>query len=222
MKSIDGVVFDIGGVFVKDPWEWMLFEASNNIADQFNLDKEMTEKAGTVAWKSCDRVNHPGSIRQQEETYWNIFLKELDVVPEGLTAQYLLSQSSNYIETINNSEYRKLLSSLISSNIELAICSNNTEFWFAHEWETINLQKFFQEKNIILSNNIGATKSSEGGEMFHAVQEALGIPFERLLFIDDRIHNVEKAQSLGMDALFVESQDVNAFVRIEEEIQKIT
>lgn len=220
MNNKKGIIFDLCGIFVQDPWEWMLYRSSNSIAIQFDLSKDDVKKAGHAAWKDCDTKNHPGSLQTQERTFWEHFLLNISQVPNDLTVDLLMSKTKTYIQPLHNDLYKGLLNCVKSQNIPMAICSNSTEFWFYHEWEALGIQEYFNKKNIILSHKIGATKNSENNEMFYAVKDSLEIPLQQLVFIDDRKHNIEIAQSLGITGIFVPDQSISSFHFVKSQLKE--
>jgi len=83
----------------------------------------------------------------------------------------------------------------------LAICSNNTEFWFRNQNEFLGLKSYIHPSRIILSCRVGAYKDSSGGEMFKAVIHALEFPAEECVLVDDRGENIERALRFGMGSV---------------------
>lgn len=103
------------------------------------------------------------------------------------------------------------LKNLQSKGIRLGICSNNNEFWFRRQMDTLNLYQYFNPSGIILSCRVGVSKSSKRYEMFHTVVKAMGLLPSELVYVDDRDPNVQRAKECGMEGFeFNETQGVTA------------
>ncbi|MBP5993612.1 MAG: HAD hydrolase-like protein [Candidatus Moranbacteria bacterium] len=203
---IQAVVFDLGGVLIRDPWEWMLLRAEDNIADRFHLSRKDVARIGVelCGKYECSRWMHP--LIEQEEAWWMDFLAALPEHPEELTVEYLIRETDRYIQPIEPERIRMTLERLLEKGMSLGICSNNVDFWFAKQWRRLELDRYFPEQRIILSQAIGATKRSPGHEMFYAVKRNLGCGFDSLLFIDDRMENLEAAAQCGIRGIRASDQ----------------
>jgi HAD superfamily hydrolase (TIGR01509 family) len=218
---IKAVVFDIGGVLIRDPWEWMLLDSPDNIAKKFGLLREDVLAAGGKIWEKYDRITRPEmSLFEQEKEWWTGILSALPAYPDGLTEEYLIGETERYLEPIEPKQIRELLDFLVGKRVVLGICSNNTDFLFAREWNRLGLGDYFPENNIVLSNKVGFSKSSEGLEMFHALKDRLGCEFNEMIFVDDRKHNIDSAGKCGINGIHMRDQSPEAVQELQEELIK--
>jgi len=203
---IQAVVFDLGGVLIRDPWEWMLLRSEDNITDRFRLSREDVARIGIdlCGKYECSRWTRP--LAEQERAWWTDFLVALPEHPEELTVEYLIRETDKYIQPIEPDRIRMTLEKLLEKGIPLGICSNNVDFWFAKQWQRLGYERYFPEERIILSQAIGATKRSPGHEMFHAVRRSMNCGFNNLLFIDDRSENLEAAAQCGIRGIKASDQ----------------
>ena len=196
--DIKAVIFDIGGVLAQDVWEHLLLDKKGGIASEYHLDKRKTERVGKRLWEQFAHLPETQRNRWQEleEQYWNQFIQHFAGHSPEMTADKFVKMTDNFIKPVEG--VIPLLERLHSKGVDLAICSNNTEFWFSRQMDKLNLHKFFRQGKVILSCRIGVSKSSPGFEMFHAVADALKIAKAQCVFVDDRKENVERAQQCGM------------------------
>lgn len=219
---IKAVIFDIGGVFIHDPWEWMLLDAKDNIADTFHLSREDVLRIGSVLWKKYDCITRSDvPIREQEKEWWSNFLAALSGYPDNLTVEYLINETDKYLEPIEPQQIRELLDFLKNRGLVLGICSNNTDFWFAREWTKLGLKNYFPKQNIILSQQVGFNKSSPGSEMFKVLKENIGCEFQEMIFIDDRKHNLEFAAQCGIQGIYVPGQTTKDIRYLSDTLAKM-
>lgn len=184
----------------------MLLRAEDNIADRFNLSREDVARIGIELCRKyeCSRWALP--LIEQEEAWWADFLTALPERPEGLTVEYLIRESDSYIQPIEPERIRMTLEKLLEKRTPIGICSNNVDFWFAKQRQRLDLDRYFPEQRIILSQMVGATKRSPGHEMFHAAGRSLGCGLDNLLFIDDRMENLEAAAQCGIQGVLASDQ----------------
>jgi FMN phosphatase YigB (HAD superfamily) len=185
---VKSVVFDIGGVLVVDLWEH-LFLDQNGIASRYKLPQERARAVAQDLWEvfACRSAEGDG-WRELEREYWSNVIKRLRL-PASIND--LIELSRTFIRPIPR--MTDLLERLNKQGMELAICSNNTEFWFWRQNEVLRLERFFAPHKIILSCRVGAQKKSEGLEMFYALCQVLTAEMADSVLVDDRADNIEKA-----------------------------
>jgi putative hydrolase of the HAD superfamily len=113
-----------------------------------------------------------------------------------LSVDDFIQMSDRFIRPVEG--MTSLLARLQAKGIELAICSNNSEFWYRRQMEKVGLNRFFSPSKVILSCRVGVSKSSPGFELFHAVTDALSVASADCIFVDDRDSNVSRARECGM------------------------
>ena len=185
---IKAVVFDMGGVLVWDLWEH-LFLGRDGLAERYGLDKDYAKRIAEELWQEfAYRPTDEVSWQQLEQQYWNQ-VKELLHLPSG--SDELIELSQGFVRPVDGMQ--NLLKQLQSSGIELAICSNNTEFWFQRQIRVLELDQFFPPEKIVLSCRIGAAKKSDDLEMFRAVSKVISCDVRECVLVDDRSENIDQA-----------------------------
>jgi len=189
---IKALVFDIGGVLAFDVWENLLLDEKEGLASKYGLDIQAVIQAGTILWEQYAHQTSP-DWKQLEIDYWSQFN---NLIGRTIPIEEIIQLTDKFIKPVDG--MMELLSTLISQNITLAICSNNTEFWFSRQAQKIDLYKYVPSRNIILSCRIGASKSSPRFEMFEEVTKAIGIDRTECTFIDDRSESIIQATQYGL------------------------
>jgi FMN phosphatase YigB (HAD superfamily) len=210
---IKAVFFDIGGIIIQDPWEWMMVDSENNISEMFGLDPEEVASIGKEVWGGYDKVNPP-DYHSFELQYWNDFLSKISNKPDSLTPEYVIARANEYLTPINEGVILKLLQELREKGVVLGICSNNTEFWFQRQKMVFDFDRLFDEKQIILSQRVGLTKSGDPEEMFSLVRDSAQVDFEEIAFVDDRKNNIESATTQGIRAIYANDQSLKTTLEI--------
>jgi FMN phosphatase YigB (HAD superfamily) len=195
---IKAIIFDIGGVLAEDVWEHLLLDDRVGIADCYHIDKLRARKIGEDLWKAYAfrGVSNGENWKSLEKEYWTAFIEKSEICANVAD---LVQMTDAFIRPVAG--MFELLERLQSEKIDLAICSNNTEFWFNRQMERLGLQRFFCPEKIILSCRTGALKSSRRFEMFKAVIDKLRVDKKACLFIDDRVENVKRATDFGLTGI---------------------
>jgi len=213
------LVFDIGGVLTQDIWENLLLDEKKGVAAILKLDRQRVCKVAQRLWdkfahRSTDETH---DWKELELEYWNLFIEEFQL---ECSADYFISLTEEFVQPITG--MIELLEDLKSrSNVQLAICSNNTEFWFQRQMERLHLHRFFHPNNIILSSRIGISKSSSSFQMFKAVVNALEIDRNNCIFIDDRQNSVLQAVAFGMVGILFPSHSEQGASYLSVLLQKM-
>jgi HAD superfamily hydrolase (TIGR01509 family) len=199
---IKSVIFDIGGVLAHDVWEHLLLDEEKGIASIFNLDTEQVQKAGQDLWEEFAYRLAVGENgwKTLEESYWSLFIERFNL---SESIDYFIQLTNDFIQPVDG--MNQLLERLQSERIDLAICSNNNAFWSKRQIDKLGLYRFVDPKKVILSNQIGVSKTSHGFEMFQAVISALGIEKASCIFVDDREENIQRALQFGLAGIIFPS-----------------
>ena len=200
--AISAIVFDIGGVLAHDVWEPLVFGEENSIATICNLDSRKTREVGQILWDEFAHksVNEENGWQELELSYWDKFVNELKL---QLSIASLLALTEKYIKPVPG--MLELVKQLHSKGLKLAICSNNTEFWYERQNKKLGLEYFFPKNNVILSSRVGVSKESPNFEMFKATVGALEADKLSCLFIDDRRENIDISTSFGIPGILFPS-----------------
>lgn len=177
------VVFDFGGVVAQADTAQM----ANFLMNSFNITKE--ELSNALRNMQSD-VSNGGS----EEQFWEQFaLSKKIVLPNDWFNQFemIIKKSITEIpETII------LVKTLQSQGYQTAMLSDVTQY----QAEIIRKMGYYDLFNpVLLSYEIGVKKPNP--EVFQILLKKLQKPPSSVLFIDDRIENVEAARNQGIDAI---------------------
>jgi len=201
-----GAIFDMGGVLAHDVWEHLLLDPERGICTQFSLDRDQVERVGELLWQRFAYLPETGGTNWQvlEQLYWQRFI---DCFPQQLSSvtspSDFINLTEDFISPVEG--MIPILERLQSHGIDLAMCSNNNEFWFRRQMNKLGLHGFFSPSKVVLSCRIGVSKSSPGFEMYQAAANALAIPKTQCLFVDDREGNIERARVVGMHGILFTS-----------------
>lgn len=185
MASFDVVLFDLGGVVLTDSWDTPERERA---AKHFNLDAEMLHAGHHAYYDGWDRgkttlqvylnevvFNEPRSFSREE--FIAFMMNESQLLPKGaMETLKELAASGKYIVGSLNNEPRE-----------------TNEYRF----KTFQLRKYLQLA--FTSCYLGVRKPDP--EIFRLALDVMGKPAERVLFIDDRMPNVEAAAAMSIHAI---------------------
>lgn len=85
------------------------------------------------------------------------------------------------------------------------------EFWFNRQSQKLGLEKYIPPERIILSCQIGVSKSSPRFEMFEKAVDSLDVDKSECIFIDDRIESISRATEYGLPSIMFPSHVENGF-----------
>ena len=214
---ITAAIFDIGGVLAHDVWEHMLLDKPDGIASRYGLDRcgpdgNLVERVGALLWEAFAYrpATQHNDWQALEIQYWRQFIGFIwgRQPPSDVSVDNFIQMTDDFINLVDAGMIC-LLERLQSRGIDLAICSNNNEFWFRRQMDKLSLHRFFSPSKVILSCRIGVSKSSPRFEMFHAVVDALRVAKSQCVFVDDRKDNVDRAKQFGIAAVrFIDVQQL--------------
>lgn len=199
--TIKAIIFDVGGVLAYDVWEHLFIELDGIVA-LYKLNNDMVHKIGAKLWNefAYQNTDIDNGWQKLEINYWQRFVEESHL---ELPIDKFIQLTDKFIKPIVGMP--KLLERLKAKKIDLAICSNNTEFWFERQRRILGLDNYFETEKIILSSRVGVSKSSANSEMFQAVVAALNTEKQNCVFIDDRDENISKALEYGITGILFPS-----------------
>lgn len=183
------VVFDFGGVLVAEPDRESVITF---IQESFQFSKEEFEKANEKRYQD-------GMQDHSDVEFWISYAKARGA-----------SLSSNWVESFKavmrraikvDTAMYELIAQLKEKQIPVALLSNVDE----------RIAKFLYEFGLyepfnpcLLSCEIGIEKPDL--KAYEFLLEKLNLPATDVIFIDDRIENIEAAKVLGLDAILFESE----------------
>ena len=143
---IQAVVFNVGGVLAKDVWEHLLLDPETGVASTYNLPKAFVREVGSKLWGEYELKPIPSESRWEklEEEYWEKFIAEFrDALPSSATTDQFINMTEGFICDVNDEEMVPLLQRLQAGGVDIALCSNNNEFWFARQKHKLGFERFF-------------------------------------------------------------------------------
>lgn len=178
-EPIQAVIFDIGGVLFENIQEFYL----PDLARRYGRDPD---EFLALAYRHGRGWGHGQST---EEDYWRGILTDAGLDMALLPA--LVEETAVYIRPL--AETWELVRALPAS-LRLGILSNTT-----HEW--VRRQRAAQEwagrfDPVLLSCEMGLCKPEAA--VYTRLLERLGLPGERVLFVDDREENLTGAAAHGI------------------------
>ncbi len=180
---IEAVVFDYGGV-ISDPRPRL--EALER------YDRLLGLAAGTLqaqlfsgpVWEAAST----GAISERE--YWEMVGAPLEPLLPPEFARF--RQDPFALEGIDW-EMVRLIKSL-AGHFTLALCSNAFPSLLDRLHEIPGLMELFSV--VVISALVGLRKPDE--RIYRLVSRDLGVPPERILFVDDKVRNLRAAEAVGM------------------------
>lgn len=188
------VVFDFGGVIAKANTAKM----ANFLMDSLNINKDELSNAFR------DMLNQGGS----EEQFWKQFAMTNHIVlPHDWINQFRVNIQESITEIPGT---LKLIRELKAQSYQTAILSDMTEF----QAEVIRQNGYFNLFDpVVLSHENRVKKPNP--EAFQILLKKLNKPASSVIFIDDRIENIEAAKIQGIDAIHFNNPQ-----QLKEELQK--
>lgn len=196
------VLFDIGNVLFCDPWEALILTPQRGLAATHGWDRSEAEAAGRHLWDKF-------SIAEYDEAeYWQDYgsLLGTDISPTEVKAAERELLVSNPLAAT-------MLTAAQASGRAVGIASNNTSFWFAKQWDALNLGRYVDTDLVFVSQLLGVNKDFDGKGLYEIAAEHLAP--ESVLVIDDRPENVKRARSVGFSASFYSFSDASPLPAFE-------
>lgn len=199
---VKGIIFDIGGVLAHDVWEGMLLNKDKGLVVRYGLDSDQAFQVGKELWEvfAYKPCKNQESWIDIEKEYWSQFINRCNI---DSSIEEIIDLTDDFVLPVKGMQ--TLLGMLKENGIDLAICSNNNEFWFHRQMTKLNLQKFFEPNKITISSRVGSSKSSSDFKMFHAAVSALNIDISECLFIDDRPEAIMQSVKYGITSILFPS-----------------
>ena len=183
--SIHVVLFDIGGVIVKWKDKWLY----KDVAKKFGLSEVLLVNEGKKELSNL-RLGKISEPEMWQRIGAKINSEELSNIKESLIHDIFKSRIS-----VDESIFA-IIKQLQKKNIKIGILSNTTLVTHTIVEELIDMSYFNYQ---FLSYRIGWEKPDE--KIFKYVTEQLPYSKEEILFIDDKISNVNAAKEFGIKAI---------------------
>lgn len=188
--KVQAIIFDCFGVLVTE--SWLAFKE-----EYFGNDPDRSEQAAQLL-KRADR----GHITHQQ------FIQDIAALA-GITPQSV----ERYLDRNSaNKALFKLIGEKLKPHFKIGMLSNAADDWLTDLFTEEQLQLF---DAVALSYTSGVTKPNTAA--YHHIAQALQVPAEECIFIDDQERHCKGAQKAGMHAILY--TDVNSLVsQLEEAI----
>jgi HAD superfamily hydrolase (TIGR01509 family) len=181
--TVDVVLFDFGGVIAEEGF----LDGLHSIAEMNGLDPEAFAKTG------FDLVHATGYVvgKVDEPVYW-----------ESVRGATGIRNDDEFLrkEILDHFVLRpwmvEVVKRLRDSGMRLGMLSDQTN-WLD---ELNSRQGFFNWFDLVF-NSYCQGKSKRDPSAFSDILEAMGVDADRVLFVDDRPGNVERAREKGMHTL---------------------
>lgn len=186
LDSVDGVVFDFGGVVAEAPGDdWPLYA----FMAKAGVSMEAVKRGNAMHRNDAD-----GGWISFEEMYRRILAENGAVEPyEGFCAEAAAIDAEGWTHLVPATY--ELMRELKALGKKLGLLSNMSIFFYDNYY----LVKAAHVHAIIDVETISAKllMTKPGREIYDACSKAMGIPPSRLLFLDDIPANVEAARRYG-------------------------
>lgn len=192
------VIFDLGNVLIRwDPHPAIAAGVGNDEADRFLTADDFDfmgwnhlQDSGR-AWDEAEaevEASHPHWARH--------------------AASYRDQFEHSLVGAVDDSV--EVLHDLHTAGVRLVALTNWSSELFPHARERFEFLTLFED--IVVSGDEGVAKPAPG--IFSVLQQRIGIPLNRCVFVDDKPENVAAAAQAGMDALvFTETGHLRADLR---------
>jgi len=187
---IRAVIFDFGGVIART----LDFTSRDGLANRLGMTRLEIEKLVFLGESGFNAQQGVISVDQ----HWINLQKMLKLSPEEIVSfqkefwdgDSIDTDLVNYIRSLKNRYRTGLLSNAFSD-----LRKRLVESW--------KIADAFDE--IIISSEIGVTKPDP--RIYHIALERFGVTPDEAVFVDDFLHNVEGARSVGMYAIQFRNPD---------------
>ena len=199
MQKLDAVIFDYGNVLCLPPVD----EDNEKMAEIVSVDRGNFEEAYWRFREEYDRgVTSNIEYWRQIAGYLNVELSQEEI--EKLTRMDVISWSRPNLQVV------ELLHNLVASGVKVAILSNmpyDLKFWVEGECDWLPV---FDHRTY--SCELKCVKPDKA--IYEHCINGLNLPKNSMVFVDDRIENVEAARNCGIEAIhFTNNQILESYLR---------
>lgn len=191
--DIEVVLFDVGGVLLTNGWDHLERAAvyahfSMDPAEQAEI--EVRHPDPYDAWER-DAISPDAYLDQVIFFKPRAFSREEFVRIMRLASKPIPDSARGTLEALAASNQRAVGRKMVG------LLNNESRLLHEYRMETYGLGKFVQAQ--FSSCYLGLRKPDQA--IYHRALDILGVPGERVLFIDDRAGNVAAAEQAGMRAI---------------------
>jgi putative hydrolase of the HAD superfamily len=185
MFPFDVILFDVGGVLLTNGWD---HRERAVVLDQFHLDRAEFEARHTEpndAWER-DAI----SVKQYLDA--TVFYE-----PRNFTHDEFLEAIRAQSQLLPDGAMGILGELAASDKCMIGVLNNEARATNEYRFDKFGIRKYL--KVAFSSCYVGLRKP--GQAIYKRAVDILGVPAERILFIDDRAENAAGAESVGMKAV---------------------
>lgn len=200
MAEISTVLWDVGGVLLTNGWDHVERAA---VLRQFELDADAFEQRHELANDAWEK----GFMTAEQYLLQTVFYQ-----PRPFTPDAFLEEMKKQSFLLPHGAMRILQELAASDELELAILNNEARELNDYRIERFQFGRYF---DVFLSScYLGLRKPDP--RFFDLALDVLQRDPEEVVFIDDRAHNCEAAQTLGIHAIRYqdEAQCIHALERL--------
>jgi putative hydrolase of the HAD superfamily len=200
MAEISTVLWDVGGVLLTNGWDHIERAA---VLQQFDLDSDAFEQRHELANDPWEK----GWMTAEQYLLQTVFYQ-----PRPFTPAAFLAEMQRRSVLLPHGAMRILQELAASEEVELAMLNNEARELNDYRIERFELGRYFDV--FFSSCYLGLRKPDP--KFYELALDVLQRDPEEVAFIDDRIHNCEAAQALGIHAIRYqdEAQCVQALERL--------
>lgn len=178
------VIFDFGGVLMKT----LDYTPRHSWDDHLGLPRNTVERVvhGSESWRQAQHG------RLSIDDYWQDVAKQLKLSPEDLSQL----QRDYFAGDVLDNELVNYIRELRVRGHRVALLSNDSSV-LSQKLERLGIVDLFDP--LIISANIGYMKPAP--EAYFAMLNALQLPAEQTVFIDDMPDNVAGAEAVGIRSI---------------------
>jgi len=211
---IKAIIFDIGGVITNDLWETLYFNGDSSILKNKNILKYDLEIVGKQLWQEYSLINTDSE--KLEKKYWHDFNK---ITGLNLDIKYMESLAEKSIYEIKGAY--EVIKKLLDEKFNVGICSDNTVFWFEKQLKVLKILKLIRSDFYVLSYKCNSKKSDSNHKMYSEIINKFQVNKAEILFIDDRVENIESAIQFGFSAILFPSHSLYGYRYLNKLFQQL-
>jgi putative hydrolase of the HAD superfamily len=185
MFPFDVILFDVGGVLLTNGWD---HRERANVLEQFHLDRAEFESRHTEPNDAWER----DAITVKEYLDATVFYQ-----PRSFTHDEFLAAIQAQSLLLPNGALGILTELAASHKYMLGVLNNEARATNDYRFEKFGIRG--QLRVAFSSCYLGLRKP--GTAIYRRALDILGVPAERVLFIDDRDENAAGAEAVGMRAI---------------------
>jgi putative hydrolase of the HAD superfamily len=198
VSGLPVLLVDVGGVVFKSAWEMLPeYERWSGLA------------SGTLRWRGKFDPDNDELWRDYldgkttERTYWKRFSEACEAVGarrDQFSSIMAAIHMGGYADIVRP-EVRSLLADLHDRDQEYGVFTNDLVHLFGREWPQ-SFPEISKARWFVDANASGALKPDVAA--FKGATEIVGMPAERIVFLDDDHLNIEAANQYGMTGVLLD------------------